>query len=131
MEGTYAIWHGKEKVGQAVVEQHGLYYCFHCQCQLHSGVMCRVTMSCGGIYESLGILAPSGNQYILSKKLPVKQFRSGTPEFWITPKQPELNGVHIDIYPEEPFRYIAKLERAYLDKKRGKNVICIAGDPTV
>ena len=125
MVGTYAVWHGKEKVGQVVVEQQGLYYHFFCQCQLHSGVICRVIASCGGKHESLGILAPTGKTYILTKKLAVKQFASGVPEFWIAPKLPEMEDFYIDIYPEEPFRYIAKLEKAYLDKRRGKSVIRI------
>lgn len=128
MLGTYAVWLGKEKVGQATVERQGLYYCFYCQCQLHSEVMCRVTVSCGGKHESLGILAPAGKQYILTKKLPVKQFGIGIPEFWITPKQPQMEGFCVDIYPEEPFQYIAKLEKAYLEQRNGKSVICIPGD---
>lgn len=119
MEGSYTVWLGKEAVGQATVERQGLYYCFYCQCQLHSEVMCRVTVSCGGSNEGLGILVPVGNEYALTKKLPVKQFPVGVPEFWITPKQPQRREIYVDIYPEEPFRYIAKLENAYLDRHQG------------
>lgn len=123
MEGTYSIWLGREEVGQASVERRGLYYYFYCRCRLHSEVMCRVTVSCGGVHENLGILLPVGTEYVLSKKLSVKQFRPGIPEFWITAKQPQMREIYIDVYPEEPFRYIAKLEKAYLDKRRGKSCI--------
>ena len=128
MEGTYPIWLGKEEVGLVIVERQGLYYRFQCRCRIHSEVMCRVTVSCGGHHENLGILVPMGENYILSRMLPVKQFRPGSPEFWITPKQPQVREIDVDIYPEEPFRYIAKLEKAYLDKRRGKNSIRIAVD---
>lgn len=131
MEGTYAVWLGKEAVGQVTVERQGLYYCFHCRCQLRSEVMCRVTVSCGGRNESLGILVPMGKDYVLTKKLPIKQFRSGIPDFWITPKQPQRQGFYVDIYPEEPFRYIAKLEKAYLDRSRGRPGIRINDQGTI
>ena len=126
MEGTYPIYLGKEKVGQVSVERQGLYYCFRCRCRLHSEVMCRVTVSCGGGHDNLGILVPVGKEYVLCKKLPAKQLRPGIPEFWITVKHPQRQEIYVDIYPEEPFQYIAKLERAYLDKRRGKSGIRIA-----
>lgn len=125
MEGTYSVLLGNEPVGQVLVERHGLYYHFRCQCQLHSEVICRITVSCGGKHENLGILVPSGKDYHLTKSLPIKLFSKAVPEFWITPRQAMQQNLHIDIYPEEPFRYIAKLERAYLDNSNGKPVIVI------
>ena len=125
MEGTYTVWMGKEPVGQATVERQGLYYCFRCRCQLLSEVMCRVTVSCGGINESLGILVPAGKDYCLTKRIPIKSLPLETPEFWIAPKLPQRKEIFVDIYPEEPFRYIRKLENAYLDRQRGSNVIRI------
>lgn len=128
MDGTYAVFLGREKVGQAVVEKRGLYYQFQCHCKLHSAVMCRVVVSCAGGDENLGILVPDGDDYILSKKLPAKKFSSGRPEFRLEPKQSCVHEISVDIYPEEPFRYIAKLEKAYLDKRRGKHAIVIHTD---
>lgn len=118
MQGTYTVWLGKESVGQAIVERQGLYYCFQCRCQLLSGVMCRVTVSCGNISESLGVLVPAEGEYCLTKKIPSKNLPSGTPEFWITPKLPHQKEICVDVYPEEPFQYIAKLEKAYLDRRQ-------------
>lgn len=125
MDGVYHIWLGKETVGQAAVSRQGLYYCFDCRCRLHSKVMCKVTVSCGGHHENLGILAPCGKDYALNRRIPVKQFPAGTPEFWITPKQTGQHEIRVDVYPEEPFRYIAKLEKAYLDRSAGGSGICI------
>ena len=132
VEGSYTIWLGKESVGQATVERQGLYYRFRCCCQLHSEVICRVNVSCGGRSESLGILIPAGSDYRLTKKIPIKQFELGTPEFWITPRHTEKQGIFLDIYPEEPFHYLTKLEKAYLDKRRGRAGIvipCCTPDP--
>lgn len=125
MEGTYMIWLSKEAVGHVSVERLGLYYLFRCQCQLHSQVICRVMVSCGGRTESLGILVPGEKTFHLTKKLPTKEFASGTPEFWITPRHLAKREVSVDIYPEEPFHYISKLENAYLSRKQGKPVLVI------
>lgn len=127
MEGTYTVYLGKDPVGQVTVERQGLYYLFRCRCQLHSEVMCRVTVSSGGKYDNLGVLVPAGKNYLLTKKLPIKQFLSGTPEFWITPKRTQKHSVCLDIYPEEPFHYITKLEKAYLDKSQDRHRIIING----
>ena len=128
MDGIYSVWLGNESVGQAVVERCGLYYRFRCRCKLRSNVICRVVVSCAGTNENLGILVPSGKEYILSKSLPVKSFPVGKPEFRLQPKSPQTHKLEIDIYPEEPFRYIAKLEKAYLDSRRNKLVINIDSD---
>lgn len=125
MEGTYTIWLSQTAAGTVTIERHGLYYWFYCQCQLTSEVICRVMVSCGGKVENLGILVPAGNQYSLTKKLPIKEFATGIPEFWITPRHLAQQEIVVDIYPEEPFRYITKLENAYLQNKQGKSVIVI------
>ena len=123
MVGTYSVCLGRETVGQVIVERKGLYYRFCCRCKLHSNVMCRVSVICGSVRENLGILSPLGSDYVLTKEVPVKRFREGIPEFLITPKQPQSHELCIDIYPEEPFQYIAKLEKAYLDRREGRMVI--------
>lgn len=126
MVGTHTIWLSKEPVGSITVEEKGLYYWFHCTCQLHSEVICRVMISCGGKSSSLGILVPVGKEYQLSKKVPIKDFEAGEPEFWITPRNlSKSKAITVDIYPEEPFRYITKLETAYLSTKQGRTVIAI------
>lgn len=125
MEGNYPVMLGKETVGEVTVKKQGLYYHFHCQCELHSEVICRVAVSCGGHHENLGILLPAGRGYWLVKKLPVKNFPLGRPEFWIIPKHTTHDGRFVDVYPEEPFAYISRLENAYLEKRRGRVGIVI------
>ena len=130
MEGTYTIWLSQEAVGSVTVERSGLYYLFRCQCQLHSQVICRVMVSCGGRIENLGILIPGEKSFHLTKKLPIREFPPGVPEFWITPRHLTKREISVDIYPEEPFHYISKLENAYLRTKQGMPVLVIK-DPTL
>ena len=125
MVGTYKILLEDEPIGEAIVRRKGLYYQFYCNCHLQSEVIYRVNVSCGGIHESLGILVPTGNTYGLTKMLPAKQFADGIPEFWLAPRHQTDRELHIDIYPEEPFAYITRLENAYLDIKSGKTAIVV------
>lgn len=121
MEGTYPIMIGKTKSGQAIVERQGLYYCILCQCEIHSEVICRVTLCVNDRQENLGILMPvEGKIYGLCKRLPIKSVGTGIPEFYITPKQSLPSGTFVDVYPDEPFSYISRLENAYLEKRRGR-----------
>lgn len=128
MEGTYPVCLGKEEVGQASVERQGLYYHFRCRCQVQSEIIYKVVVCCDGVHTSLGILVPAGKEYILAKRLPVRQFHFGRPEFWILPKRPQNKEIYVDVYPEEPFQYITKLEKAYLDKRRDRTGIRIQID---
>ena len=126
MKGTYPVLLGNEVTGEATVERKGLYYEIDCRCRLHSGVVCRVTVEVQGHHENLGILVPDGAYFTLIKKLPVKLFGEGIPEFRIRPKPNLPEGVFIDVYPEEPFAYIAKLENAYLEVRRGRPGILLS-----
>lgn len=121
----YEICLGKEVVGHAYVSRQGLYYCFRCSCELQSEIICRVTVSCGGHHENLGILVPEGNRYKLTKKIPVKRLGQGIFQFQITPKHQKTYGKYISVYPEEPFRYIQKLQNAYLQHRGGSTGIVI------
>lgn len=125
MDGTYGIYIGNDQIGTAHVERQGLYYCFTCRCQLHSSVIYKVTVSCDGHQENLGVLIPQGEGYGLTKKVPVKALGQGRPEFWVSPTYTAPEGIHVDIYPEEPFRYIARLEQAYLERRRERLTIVI------
>lgn len=115
----YKICFGKETVGRAYVHKEGLYYCFRCSCELRSEIICRVTVSCGGHHENLGILIPVGDRYVLSKRIPVKRLGNGIFQFHVIPKHQELEDKFISVYPEEPFQYIQRLQNAYLKYHSG------------
>lgn len=125
MDGNYGIFLGNDQIGIAQVERQGLYYCFTCCCKLHSEVIYKVTVDCEGHQENLGVLVPMGDEYVLRKRIPARTLGQGCLKFWITPRYTAPEGIHVDIYPEEPFRYIARLEKAYLEKRRGRLGIVI------
>ena len=120
MDGEYEIRMGKEVVGTATVEQQGLYYRFSCKCNISGSVICRVTVSCNGHHENLGVLIPSGSGFGLTTKVAVKKLGKGPFQFRAMPKHQKNEGRFIPIYPEEPFAYITRLQNAFLEVRNGQ-----------
>lgn len=125
MEGTYEIMLGGEPVGQVTVARQGLYYRFSCRCDLSGEVIYRITVSCGGKSESLGIPVPKDGEFVLDTRLAASRLGEGTPRFAAVPRRPELGGQFVPISPEEPFCYLHRLENAYLARKDGQVGIVI------
>ncbi len=120
MNGCYHIFLGEENVGQAQVEKQGLYYRISCRCDLSGEVMCRVSVSCGGKQENLGLLVPESGSFVLSTRIPVSRLGVGEPEFRVLPRRPEKQGRFIPLSPQTPFAYLHRLENAYLEKRKGQ-----------
>lgn len=125
MNGEYDIRMGKEIVGTATVEQQGLYYRFSCRCSISGSVICRVTVSCNGHHENLGVLVPMGNGFGLTTKVAVKKLGKGPFQFRAMPKHQKSEGKFIPIYPEEPFAYISRLQNAFLEIRNGQAGVVI------
>ena len=117
MVGTYEVRMGDRAVGQVTVEKQGLYYHFSCRCALSGEVMQRLFLRCGGREIDLGLCVPMGSSFGTEKRLPAKQCGDGTPSFALRPKETEIKGNFIPISPEEPFRYLHRLQNAYLDRR--------------
>lgn len=120
MEGIYDVLLADEPVGTVEVTRHGLYYRFDCRCRLSGTVICRVSVECDGKHESLGVLAPSGDRFCLSTKLAVKRFGKGEPRFTALPRHHEWKGEFTPVYPEEPFRYLTRLQEAFMVIREGQ-----------
>lgn len=125
MDGTYEIMLGGESVGQAVVRREGLYYRFSCRCDLSGEVIYRITVTCGGKSESLGIPVPKNGEFYLDTRLAASRLGEGEPKFAAVPRRPDLGGMFVPISPEEPFRYLHRLENAFLARKDGQVGIVI------
>lgn len=125
MDGEYDIRMGKEVVGTATVTQQGLYYRFVCKCNISGSVICRVTVSCNGHHENLGVLVPSGSGFGLTTKLAVKRLGKGPFQFRAMPKHQKSEGKFIPVYPEEPFAYITRLQNAFLEIRNGQAGVVI------
>ena len=113
MVGSYEVRMGDRTVGTVTVKKQGLYYCFSCRCSLCGEVMHRLWMRSGGKETDLGLCVPVAGGFGTEKRLPVKQCGTGTPEFFLRPR----GGKFIPISPEEPFRYIHRLESAFLERR--------------
>lgn len=120
MTGTYDILLGGKPVGQATVTEQGLYYRFVCRCRITGEVMYKLTVTCGGQTENLGLLVPEGKDYVLSTRLPAKRFAQGKPEFRAVPRHSRMTGKFIPVYPDEPFAYISRLHSAFLENRGGQ-----------
>lgn len=117
MVGSYDARMGDKVVGTVKVERQGLYYRFSCRCSLSGEVMQRLWLRCGGKETDLGLCVPVDGTFGTQKRLPVKQCGEGTPEFILRPKQTEIRGNFIPLSPEEPFRYLHRLENAFLERR--------------
>lgn len=124
MEGIYDVMLADEPVGTVEVTKQGLYYRFDCRCRLSGTVICRISLECDGKHESLGVLAPSGDRFCLSTKLPVKRFGKGEPRFTALPKRCADPEGFTPIYPDEPFRYLARLQDAFMVIREGQAGVC-------
>ena len=120
MEGVYDILLGNRSVGQAVMVRQGLYWHFDCRCSLSGEAVFRITVSCGGKTESLGIPVPKGKEFVLRTRLPVKKLGEGELSFRVVPKHAPMPERWVPVCAEEPFAYLTRLEAAYLQVQDGQ-----------
>lgn len=125
MEGNYEVFFGEQAIGRVQVIREGLYYRFRCRCKLTGEVVCKLTVSCPGNEESLGVLVPMGDSFGLETRLPTKRLGEGTPKFRVMPNRVVMPGKFIPIKPEEPFAYISRLKEAFLVRRNGQIGIVI------
>ena len=116
----YDILLGGQPVGKAAVQRKGLYYEFDCRCDFTGEVMYRLWVRCGEHSENLGIPVPEDGKFRLTARIPVKRLGDGRLEFSAVPKHADLTGKFIPLSPEEPFRYLCRLQEAVLQVRDGK-----------
>ena len=117
MVGSYAVYLGDASVGTVTVEKQGLYYRFSCRCSFSGAGMQRLWLRSGGKDIDLGLCVPMDGGFGTEKRIPARQCGDGTPEFYLRPKNADTRGNFIPLSPEEPFRYIHRLENAFLERR--------------
>lgn len=120
MDGDYEVEFRNFSVGRVNVRRQGLYYRFSCRCRLEGNELYCLQLKCAGAMEKLGILVPIEGCFGLDTRIPVKRFGEGKPEFQLITKRDTDAGTVVNIYPEEPFAYIARLKHAFLVKQNGE-----------
>lgn len=124
----YEIMLGGQSVGKVNVDRIGLYYHFDCRCDFTGEVMYRIEVSCGEKAEILGIPVPENGKFILRTKLPVKKLGDGKLAFRALPKHGAMAGKFVPLAPEEPFRYLKRLQEAVLQVRDGKVGVILPPD---
>ena len=120
MDQNFDILRGEEKIGKAEVKREGLYYRFRCCCSLTGEVLYRLTATCSGRTENLGILIPVGDAFRLEKRLPASRFKAEAFVIRAVPANPDRGSQFIPVFPEEPFHYIARLNAARMERRDGQ-----------
>ncbi len=111
---------GGQPIGTAQVRREGLYYCFDCRCRLSGEVVYRLTVRCGERTENLGIPVPEGSRFVLRTRIPVKRLGEGDLSIRAEPKHTDLGEKFVPLAPEEPFRYLRRLQDAFLQTRNGQ-----------
>ena len=120
METFYSVTCSGIPCGKVSVRQQGLYYHIHCRCKVEREDVYRLILTSGDRQENLGILIPEGEAFVLSRKIPVKQFTEGEWFFRIVPKEIFVSGSFVPISPDEPFAYISQLKDSFLIYQNGQ-----------
>ena len=113
----YQIFLGKEAIGTAQIEKQGLTYCIRCRCKLSGEVVYKIIAKCGEREADLGILVPENGAFRLTSRIPVKKLGAGEIAFKAVPRHVAPDGMFVPITADEPFKYLSRLENAYLERR--------------
>ena len=113
----YEVFQGEKAVGTVEIQKEGLYIRFSCRCRPVHRDMIRLWMICGEKETDLGLCVPMDGAFGTEKRIPAKLCGPREPTFCLRHKDDTLRGKFIPISPEEPFRYLHKLETAFLEKR--------------
>ena len=119
MTGCYSVSCGMDSVGKVQVEKIGLYYRFQCRCRAACESVYRLMAQFGLEQIPVGVLVPDGVGIHLDKRIPVKVFPKGTPDFLMVPLHPDMDSFFVPLSPEEPFAYLTRLKDSFLTEQNG------------
>ena len=126
MQRQFAVTLGEKQVGKVLVKRQGLYYSFHCRCDLAMERIYRLMVACGTVRENLGILVPKDGSFMLDTRKPVKLIGEGDMQFSLHTKEEEKSITFVPIIPEEPFAYISRLKESFLMLRDGQPGIALS-----
>ena len=116
---VYDICLAGHRVGQANVEQQGLYYKIRCRCRLSGEVRFHVRVAGSNGEEDMGLLVPEGKDFCLSGSVAVKKLGDDL-HFSLTPRHQRQDGLFVPLRPDEPFDYLIRLREAILTYRNGQ-----------
>ena len=125
MERSFSLTVAGKPAGKVTVQRQGLYDRFSCRCKVPGDGMYRLMVTCGNHRETLGVLIPKDDSFVLETKVPSKRIGEGDMTFSLFSKQQTHTENFVPICPEEPFRYISRLKESFLVQKDGQLGILI------
>lgn len=120
MECQFSVTRNGNPCGKVTVSRQGLYYKIRCRCILPSEDIFRLQAACGIRRENLGVLVPVQDRFGLDTRIPVKQLGEGELAFTVISKRQPVQGNFVPILDEEPFAYISRLKKSFLEIKNGQ-----------
>lgn len=119
MNSSYDVTFADAVVGHVSVKKQGLYYCIECKVQIMEASKFRLIAHSGNREYDLGLCIPYDGALHLLTRVPMKQFSDEPISFELLKKNTMQSGKFVPICAEEPFRYLHKLETAYLELRSG------------
>ena len=120
MEYQYSVTRNGNPCGKVTVSRQGLYYRIHCRCLLPAEDIFRLQAASGSRRENLGVLVPVEDRFGLDTRIPVKQLGEGELDFSVHSKRQPVQSHFVPIRDEEPFAYISRLKKSFLEIKEGQ-----------
>lgn len=107
LESCYPVYRNQEKAGEITVTKQGLYYSLLCRVKLPAGSRYRLYAHTEGCTRDLGLCVPSGQEFILQTRIPIKYFGQGEYSFYL--EQPGAEAF-IPVSCDRPFPAVDRLE---------------------
>ena len=126
----YEVYLGAEQIGTAQVEKQGLTYCIRCRCRLSGEVAYKVMVQCGEREVDLGILVPENGAFQLKSRVNVKQLGTGELSFHAVPRHVATDGMFVPVSADEPFKYLSRLQNAFMSRSEGHQGVYLSNHRT-
>ena len=126
----YQIYLGKETIGTAQIEKQGLTYCIRCRCRISGEVAYKVIAKCGEREAELGLLVPENGFFQLTSRVPVKNLGTGELSFRAMPRHVEPDAMFVPVSADEPFRYLTRLQNAFMSRSEGRQGVYLSNHRT-
>ena len=117
MIGNHRILFGDGQVGVANVVREGMFYKISCKCDVDQDLPAHVEALWQEQKIDLGLCVRMDSEMGLITRIHVNKVPQYIPLFRVAIKQRKEKGCFVPIHPEEPFRYLQRLNSAWLAKE--------------
>ncbi len=119
MEKVYDVGFMQQKAGQVTLKKEGLYWRILCRLENLEKGYYRLNVNNGSCVFDLGLCVPVSNGFGMNTTVPIKRIGEEGLTFFLESGKSGKQELFVPIRAEEPFAYLQRLEKAYLDRKDG------------